>query len=95
MKTRGARAPHRGRIHWPLPRRFKLRSTVFQLSALSRSARLRFWKARYSVSHSLVSREMFVADKPPASFPCNAASDPTVADAICDWLLHPAPTGSC
>jgi hypothetical protein len=33
---------------------------------------------------------MFVADKPPASFPCNAASDPTVADAICDRLLHPA-----
>ena len=38
----------------------------------------------------MVSREMFVADNPAASFLCNAASDPTVADAICDRLLHPA-----
>ena len=37
-------------------------------------ARLRFWKARYSVSHSAVSRVMFVAESPAASFPNNAAS---------------------
>src|SRR4029450_4323914 len=52
------------------------------------SASLRCWKARYSASHSLVSRAMLVADNPAASSPSNTASASRTSP-----VDNPAPLG--